>query len=86
MRPNASPSHRLYGRARIVRWTARVVAAAIFAMTLPSKLGGAPEAVALFDSLGGEPFGRPGLGAFDAFAVVLLLAPRLAAIGGASCR
>lgn len=48
--------------ARITTWTAQMVAAAIFAATLPFKLTAHPESVALFSELGAEPYGRVAIG------------------------
>ncbi|QDU86281.1 hypothetical protein Pla163_34320 [Planctomycetes bacterium Pla163] len=70
-------------RATVTTWIAQVVAAAILGQTLFFKFSGAPEAVALFEKLGVEPFGRIGLGVVELIAVVLLLVPRTAALGGA---
>ena len=64
-------------------WAAQVIAAVILGQTLFFKFTGAPEAVALFTKLGVEPFGRIGLGVVELIAVVLLLVPRTAALGGA---
>ncbi|MEZ6014467.1 MAG: DoxX family protein [Planctomycetota bacterium] len=64
-------------------WVAQVVAAVILGQTLFFKFSAAPEAVAIFTKLGVEPFGRIGLGVFELVAVVLLLVPRTAALGGA---
>jgi len=57
------------------------VAAAILGQTLYFKFSGAPEAVALFTRLGVEPWGRIATGVVESIAVILLLSPRLAAIG-----
>lgn len=67
----------------VTTWIAQVVAAAILGQTLFFKFSGAPEAVALFEKLGVEPLGRIGLGIVELLAVVLLLVPRTAALGGA---
>lgn len=75
-------SARLDGRARALSWSAQLVAATIFAITLPFKLGGAPESVALFTQLGAEPYGRLALGLLEAVAVILLLLPSTAVLGG----
>lgn len=73
---------RLDRRSNLLSWTAQIVAAAIFAVTLPAKLGADPGAVELFSLLGVEPYGRLGLGVLEAVAVVLLLVPRTAVLGG----
>ena len=73
----------LSSKAKLVSWVSRLVAAAIMGMTLFAKFSAAPEAVALFETLGVEPWGRIGTGALEAVAVILLLMPRSAALGGA---
>jgi len=65
-----------------VTWTLQIVAALIMGQTLFFKFSGAPEAVALFEELGAEPWGRWVTGVFELIAVVLLLIPRRAALGG----
>lgn len=66
----------------VTSWVLQVIAAAIFAQTLFFKFSGAPETRALFDVLGAEPWGRYAAGVGELAAVVLLLIPRTAAIGG----
>lgn len=68
--------------AKIASWVAQVVAAVILAQTLFFKFTGATEAVHIFSTLGVEPWGRIGTGILELIAVVLLLWPRLAALGG----
>lgn len=70
-------------KAAIAAWIAQLLAAAILGMTLPFKFTAHPESVALFEKLGAEPWGRLGTGGLEALAVVLLLIPRTAALGGA---
>ncbi len=70
-------------RNTVVSWTAQVVAAVIMGQTLFFKFTGAEEARALFTELGAEPWGRLGTGALELLAVILLLVPRTAALGGA---
>jgi putative oxidoreductase len=72
----------LSGKANLVSWVSRLIAAAIMGMTLFAKFTAAPEAVALFETLGAEPWGRIATGIFEAIAVILLLNPRTAAMGG----
>ncbi|MCA8961282.1 MAG: DoxX family protein [Planctomycetes bacterium] len=67
--------------ARTVSWIAQLVSAVILGQTLFFKFSGAEESVALFETLGAEPWGRYGTGAAEAVAVVLLLLPRTAALG-----
>lgn len=72
----------LTGRAKIADWVARLAAAAIMGQTLYFKFSAAPEAVALFEKLGVEPWGRLATGGFELLAVVLLLITRTASLGG----
>ncbi|MGB0951738.1 MAG: DoxX family protein [Planctomycetota bacterium] len=62
---------------------ARLVAAVILGQTLFFKFTGAEESVHIFTTLGAEPWGRIGSGVAELIAVLLLLMPRTAAIGGA---
>lgn len=73
----------LSGKANFVSWVSRLIAAAIMGQTLFFKFSAAPEAVALFEKLGVEAWGRLATGGFELLAVILLLVPRTAAIGGA---
>jgi len=65
-----------------VAWFFQMVAAAILAQTLFFKFRGAEESKFIFTVLGAEPWGRVATGLFELVAVVLLLTPRLAALGG----
>lgn len=78
----STPPVGLQGRARIFSWIGQLVAAVILLQTLFFKFTAAPEAVAIFEKLGVEPFGRIGLGIAELIAGVMLLTPRLAALGG----
>ena len=78
---NPSESRPLQGRAKAASWVLQLAAAAILGQTLLFKFTGAPEAVALFETLGVEPFGRIGLGFVELIAVVLLLWPSRAVLG-----
>lgn len=69
--------------AKVGSWVAQVTAAVILAQTLFFKFTGASEAVHIFSTLGVEPWGRIGTGVFELIAVLLLLWPRLAVVGGA---
>lgn len=60
----------------------QIVAAVILGQTLFFKFTGAPEAVSMFTELGVEPFGRLAAGVSELIAVILLLIPATAAIGG----
>lgn len=77
--PDAPPT--LSTPARTVSWILQIVAAAILGQTLFFKLTGAPETIALFDTLGLEPIGRYGSAIAELAAVVLLLIPRTITLG-----
>lgn len=66
----------------VISWVLRVIAAAILAQTLFFKFSGAEESKYIFSTLGLEPAGRIGSGIAELVAVVLLLMPRTAALGG----
>lgn len=66
----------------VVSWIARLVAAVILGQTLFFKFSGAPESVWIFETLGVEPWGRLFTGGLELVAVVLLVLPRTAALGG----
>ncbi len=68
--------------AQRVAWSAQIVAAVILGQTLFFKFSGAPESVHIFETLGAEPWGRIASGVVELIAVVLLLTPRTAAVGG----
>lgn len=68
--------------ANVTSWMAQIVAALIMGQTLFFKFSGAPEPIALFTQLGAEPWGRIGTGVLELIAVILLLTPRSAALGG----
>jgi len=68
--------------ARRASWALQLIAAAILLQTLYFKFSGAPEAVAIFERLGVEPWGRIGLGVAELVVGVMLLVPRTAALGG----
>ena len=63
-------------------WICQVIVAVILGQTLFFKFTGAAESVYIFEQLGAEPWGRIGSGILELVAVVLLLWPRFAAIGG----
>jgi len=67
---------------RLISWSLQLVAAFILGQTLFFKFTGAEESRALFETLGAEPWGRFASGGVEAIAVVLLLWPRRAALGG----
>lgn len=66
----------------ILPWILQILAAFILGQTLVFKFSGAAESVALFETLGAEPWGRFGSGFVELVAVILLLRPRWAAMGG----
>lgn len=72
----------LHRTARTASWIAQLAAAAILGQTLFYKFTGAAEAVALFETLGAEPWGRFAVGAAELATVLLLLTPRMAGWGG----
>ena len=72
----------LSGKTLLVDWIARLAAAVIMGQTLFYKFSAAPETIALFEKLGVEPWGRLATGGFELIAVLLLLAPRTAGLGG----
>jgi putative oxidoreductase len=63
-------------------WICQLIVAALLGQTLFFKFTGAPESVFIFEQLGAEPWGRIGSGFFELIAVILLLWPRFAALGG----
>ncbi|MFG0276280.1 MAG: DoxX family protein [Phycisphaerales bacterium] len=67
---------------RVASWILQLLAAAIIGQTLFFKLTGAPETIALFEVVGGEPVMRYATALMELVAVVLLLVPRTAALGG----
>lgn len=73
---------RLTGAPRVASWIAQLAVAAILAQTLFFKFTAAPESVWIFETLGMEPWGRIGSGVAELVAVVLLLIPATAALGG----
>ena len=79
----ASPptAHGLGKSARRLSWVLQLAAAAVLGQTLFFKFTGAAESVALFETLGAEPYGRIGLGVVELAAVVLLLRERTALLG-----
>ena len=72
----------LSGKTLLMDWIARLAAAVIMGQTLFYKFSAAPETIALFEKLGVEPWGRLATGGFELIAVLLLLVPRTAGLGG----
>ena len=69
-------------KAKIISWSAQLIAAFILGQAAVFKLVGVTETRELFTMLGAEPWGRIGTGTLELLAVALLLTPRLAAWGG----
>jgi hypothetical protein len=65
----------------VVSWVLQFVVAGVLFQTLFFKFTGAAESVALFETLGAQPYGRIGLGVVELTAVVLLLRERTALVG-----
>ena len=61
---------------------AQILAAVIMGQTLFFKFTAAPESVAIFEQLGAEPWGRIATGILEAVAILLLLVPGMAFLGG----
>ncbi len=57
-------------------WIPRLAIAGVLGATLPAKLSGAEDAVALFTQLGVEPWGRIALGVIEALLVIGILLPK----------
>jgi hypothetical protein len=68
--------------ANATSWVAQIVAAVILGQTLFFKFTGAAESRYIFTTLGIEPWGRYGSGLAELVAVILLINPRTAALGG----
>ncbi len=65
----------------VVAWVAQIVAAAILLMVATTRLTSAPDAVALFTTLGVEPWGRLALGVTELATGLLGLVLMTGAIG-----
>jgi hypothetical protein len=82
MQTIGAPAAPTTGRARnIALWVLQVAAAAMFLMAGFSKLGGAPETVALFEMIGIGQWFRYLTGVLEVAGAVLLLVPALAGAG-----
>lgn len=77
LRSAAAPT----GGKRIASWILQIIPAVILLQTLFFKFTAAPEAVALFEKLGVEPWGRIGAGVMELITGVLLLWPRFSIVG-----
>ena len=65
----------------LISWILRLLVAIILFQTLFFKFTGAPESVAIFTTLGMEPWGRIGSGVVELIAVILLLIPATVSYG-----
>jgi uncharacterized membrane protein YphA (DoxX/SURF4 family) len=66
---------------QILSWVVRIVAALILLQTLFFKFTAAPESVAIFSTIGIEPWGRIATGIIELVAAILLLMPATSVIG-----
>ena len=66
----------------ITAWVAQLIAAGILGMASFMKLTSSADSVALFTTLGVEPWGRWAVGLWELITVVLLLRARTARLGG----
>ena len=66
---------------KLLIWILRLLAAVIMLQTLYFKFTGHPQSVALFTSLGMEPWGRYGTGVLELIASLLILYPRTTGYG-----
>lgn len=64
-----------------ISWILQIIVAVIFLQTLFFKFAGAEESIAIFTTLGMEPWGRYGTGVVELIASILLLLPGRAAYG-----
>ena len=69
--------------AAIITWLLRILPAVIMLQTLYFKFTAHPQSVALFTTLGMEPWGRIGTGILELIASVLILYPRTTGWGAA---
>ncbi|MBP9933761.1 MAG: DoxX family protein [Chitinophagaceae bacterium] len=65
----------------ILIWALRLIAAVIMLQTLYFKFTAHPQSVALFTTIGLEPYGRIGIGVMELIASLLILIPRTTSIG-----
>ena len=64
-----------------ISWALQIIIAGLFPMFGLNKLIGNESAVALFSTLGVEPWGRYATGGFEVIAAILILVPRLVVYG-----
>jgi putative oxidoreductase len=77
-----SSQHRLSPKAARLSWLTQLITAVILGQTLFFKFAAAPESVAIFETLGAEPWGRWASGFAELIAVLLLMRPQTAVFGG----
>lgn len=65
----------------LIIWALRLTAAIIMLQTLYFKFTAHPQSVALFTTIGLEPYGRIGIGVMELIASILILIPRTTSIG-----
>ena len=61
-----------------IAWASQIIVAVIFLQTLFFKFTAHPESVAIFTSLGVEPWGRIALGVVELIAGIAILVPKTA--------
>ena len=67
--------------AMVVSWICRIAAAFLMGMTLYFKFMGAELPVAIFATLGVDPWGRYVIGVLELFAILMLIFPKTVSIG-----
>ena len=65
----------------VIFWIIRIIPSIIMLQTLFFKFSAAEESVAIFSTLGIEPYGRIGTGIIELIASILLLIPSFSRIG-----
>jgi uncharacterized membrane protein YphA (DoxX/SURF4 family) len=68
-------------KTQLLSWVVRIVAALILLQTLFFKFTAAPESVAIFSTIGIEPWGRIATGVVELIAAILLLLPATSFFG-----
>lgn len=65
----------------IALWALRLIASVILLQTLFFKFSASEESVYIFSTIGMEPWGRIGTGVMELIAAILILIPRITAVG-----
>lgn len=65
----------MHKQSHVISWVLQIFVAGVLLWTLPYKLGGASESVALFSELGMEPHGRYIVGCIELLVCLLILIP-----------